>query len=269
MPFLFRSTSASLIAATILLSSAAIAKERSAPARFDPRSLGVGMAGEATRIMVLGTDHLSHMPPNYRTVFLAPLIDRLADYQPQIITIEGLSGPDCEYLERYKAIVPGLAEDYCWKAEDARHATGLDVPEATAAVEQTLRTLPSQPTGAERRHLAALFLAANDRPSAVVQWLRLPKEDRRIGDGLDATLVTLLTKVAGSANENIAIAATLAARLGLDRIYSILWTTIPPTALPRRLERITRPRSSVFGPALLHCGKSSKPRRLKFTMATA
>ena len=171
--------------------------------------------------MVLGTDHLSHMPPNYRTPYLAPLLDRLATYRPQIITIEGLSGPDCEYLDRYKAIVPGLAEDYCWTTDDAQKATGLDVPQATASIARTLGSWPAHPTGVDRRHLASLFLAANDRPSAVVQWLRLPLAERRVGDGLDAPLVALLTKVAASSNENIAIAATLAARLGLERVYSV------------------------------------------------
>jgi hypothetical protein len=210
-----------LLAAACVAQVAAAHGAPAAKPAIDPRSLRAGMAGPATQVMVLGTDHLSQMPPNYRTAYLAPLLDRLATYRPQIITIEGISGPDCEYLQRYKAVVPGLADDYCWTTDDAHKAIGLDVPQATAAVSRTLAAWPPQPTSADRRHLASLFLAANDRPSAVVQWLRLPPAERRVGDGLDTTLVSLLTKVAASSNENIAIAATLAAQLGLERVYSI------------------------------------------------
>lgn len=179
--------------------------------------LGKGVSGPRTEIMVLGTPHLSGWPEDYAPAKLSPLLDRLASFKPDVITIEALSGEECETLARYPAKYPGVWDQYCWDTSAARKATGLDVPEAMAAVEKALAS-PTR-TPAERRRLAALFSAANDRTSALVQWLSLPTLERRTGDGLDDALVEMLTKRAAAMNENYQIAAVLAVRLGLDRVY--------------------------------------------------
>lgn len=181
--------------------------------------LGKGTHGARTDVMVLGTPHLAAWPKDYDIKRLTPLLDRLATYQPDIITIEALSGRDCDQLKRYAATIPDAWEQYCWDTDAARKATGLDVPEALVAIEKTLAAWPASPTPADRRRLASLFSAANDRTSALVQWLRLQPEERRVGDGLDATLVDMLDKRAAAFNENYQIAAVLAARLGLERVY--------------------------------------------------
>ena len=186
-------------------------------APFAPGAMPV--AGPRTQMMVLGTPHLGEFGENFRDGQLGPLLDKLAAFKPDVITIEGLSGPDCEMLIRYKALYPGTADDYCWDPAPARDATGLDMPAAEAAVDAALRTWPKEPSAAERRHLAALFLAAGDRASALVQWLRLPEAERHAGDGLDAALVAVIEKQKMRANENYQIAAVLAARLGLERVY--------------------------------------------------
>lgn len=179
--------------------------------------LNKGVAGPRTQVMVLGTPHLSGWPKDYAPSKLAPLLDRLARFKPDIITIEALSGEECDALARYPALYPGVWDQYCWDTEPARKATGLGVPEAMAAVEKAL-TSPTR-TPAERRRLAALFSAANDRTSALVQWLHLPTPERHAGDGLDDALVDALTKRTAALNENYQIAAPLAVRLGLDRVY--------------------------------------------------
>lgn len=113
----------------------AAARTGSSPKQsIEPRTLADGIAGPPTQILVLGTDHLSNMPTNYRTEYLGPLIQRLMRYHPSVITIEQLSGAECEYLRRYRAIVPGIADDYCSDTTAAAKATGLTVPEAVAAV---------------------------------------------------------------------------------------------------------------------------------------
>lgn len=179
--------------------------------------LGKTIAGPRTEVMVLATPHLASWPNDYAPARLTPLLDRLASFRPDIITIEALSGEECETLSRYPAFYPGVWDQYCWDTDAARKATGLSVPEAMAAVEKALAS-PSR-TPSERRHLAALFSAANDRTSALVQWLSLPTPERRTGDGLDDALVDALTKRAVALNENYQIAAVLAARLGMDRVY--------------------------------------------------
>lgn len=179
--------------------------------------LGKTVAGPRTEIMVLGTPHLAAWPKDYAPSKLTPLLDRLAAFKPDIITIESLSGEDCDRLARYPARYPNVWDQYRWDTTPARKATGLDVPDAMAAAEKALAS-PTR-TPAERRRLAALFSAANDRTSALVQWLHLPTPERRPGDGLDDVLVDALTKRAAAMNENYQIAAVLAVRLGMDRVY--------------------------------------------------
>ena len=177
--------------------------------------------GPRTQVLVLGSMHLSGMSDGFRAEQLEPLLERLARYKPEIITIEALSGEACDTLQRHEATYPDVAKDYCRDTDAARRATGLDVPAAQAEVEKTLAAWPASPTPAQRRHLAALFAAANDRASMVVQWLQLPEAERRPGDGLDEALVALAAKAAQSKNENVMVAAVLAARLGLQRVYPV------------------------------------------------
>jgi hypothetical protein len=186
---------------------------------FDPSRLKDNVAGAPGELLVLGTPHLSGLPEGFKPESLEPLLARLAAWKPAIITIEGLSGPDCELLIRYKPLYPGAA-DYCWDPSAAQKIVGLDMVAATVEADRLLAAWPVNPTPAERRRLAALFLAGGERPSALVQWLRLPANERRPGDSLDATLVTVLDKAAAGRNENFLIGAVLAARLGLERVYA-------------------------------------------------
>ena len=61
---------------------------------------------------------------------------------------------------------------------------GLDAASLWDAgeAERLLADWPAEPTAAQRRHLAAVFLAGGEQASALVQWLRLPATERRAGD---------------------------------------------------------------------------------------
>jgi hypothetical protein len=100
---------------------------------------------------------------------------------------------------------------------------GLDMPAAEAEVRRTLAAWPEAPTAADRRRLAALFAAAGDPSSAVVQWWRLAPEERIADDNVTGGLVEQLATYDTPArrNENTLIASRLAARLGLERVYPI------------------------------------------------
>ena len=186
--------------------------------RFDPRAHRE-FAGPPSQVLVLGTPHLSGLPDTFKPEQLAPVLDKLAAWKPEIITIEALSGPQCEYLRRYASLHAGAAKDYCPDPSAAQAALGLDMAGATLAAADALNIWPVAPTPAQRRRLAALFLAGGDPTSALVQWLRLAPGERRAGDGLDATMIKMIEKAQGRRNENAQIAAVLAARLGLDRVY--------------------------------------------------
>jgi hypothetical protein len=193
--------------------------------RFAARELTPGVAGRLSQVMVLGSVHLGQNAELRSLVAskenLQPLLDRLAAFKPELIAIEALSGWDCDALMRYAKSMPKVYKNYCRNTDAAKNATGLSVADATSSVISILKAWPARPTPSGRRHLAALFLAANDPYSALVQWLRLPKKERRTGDSLNENLVGLLTALEGEANESNLIGSALAARLGLDRVYPI------------------------------------------------
>lgn len=194
----------------------------SAPPAFDPRLHKNEIAGHPAEVLVLGTTHLSELPLGTDPQIFQQLLDRLARFKPQIVTVEGLSGEDCETLRHFKAEHGADTwETYCFDTSDIEKATGLSVPAAMADVNRTLAAWPSSPTPAQRRHLAMLFIAANDRSSAMVQWLRLPKTERHAGDGLTPAFVDMLQRKGKRLNEDYVIAAALAAQLGLERVYPV------------------------------------------------
>ena len=197
----------------------AIAVNASA-ADFAPGKLKGPKHGPQNDVLVLGTPHLSQLPATFQPAGLAAVNERLAAWRPQAIAIEALSGTQCAFMRQFPHRYQDAIDTYCWDPAPARAATGLDVPAATQQVESMLAAWPSAPSAAQRRRLAALFLAAGEPASAVVQWLRLPEAERKSGDGLSAALVAALDTLRVKRNEFYLIAAPLAARLGLERLHA-------------------------------------------------
>ena len=184
--------------------------------------IGPWPVADPSEVMVLGTPHLSGIE-KLDPAWLAPLLDRLAAWKPALITIEGLSGPECFLLRHYEKSWPDTANSYCPRSEKmaalAMAETGFDMPASEAAAEAAVAALGAAPPPSARRQLAALFSGSGDISSALVQWLRLPPGERRAGDGVSVALAGKLDALAGRKNENYLIAAALAARLGLERVY--------------------------------------------------
>lgn len=202
--------------ACLALGSAAVARD---PV-FDPRSWKGKMAGEPTPVLVIGSVHLKNLG-SFEPAWMTQVLDRLVAYRPGIVTIEALSGVQCDQLRRYPATYPGVAATYCPSVQVARDATGMDVPQATAAAEAMLTAWPEKPVPAARRRLASLFLAGGEQTSALVQWLRLDAAERREGDGLDDKLVKKLNELMTNPNENYQVGAVVAARAALERVHAI------------------------------------------------
>lgn len=180
------------------------------------------MAGARTQVLVLGSHHLSEHPDGLGRESLEPLLQRLERFAPDMITVERLPGMQCDMVARYPGVFdPGGWAPYCFDTSPAREATGLDVPVATARMQEMLREWPAAPTAAQRRTLASVFLAAGEPDSALVQWLQLEEPERRPGDGLDSVLVELLHKRAQRGGEIQLIAVPLAVRLGLQRLHHV------------------------------------------------
>lgn len=190
-----------------------------AAAQVDLSALDDGMAGPRAQVLVLGSVHLSGMPEGFRAESLQPVLDRLAAFRPDVIAIESMPGETCDLMRRHGGVYGKESVDmYCPDPSAANAATGLDVPAAIAEAERLLEGGFGDATPAQRRRLAAVFLAAGDNASALVQWLSLPEAERRAGDGLDEALVAAMRKREGYNNESYQIGARLAVRLGLQRV---------------------------------------------------
>lgn len=124
-------------------------------------------------------------------------------------------------MRRYPSRYAETIEAYCPDATAWGRALRLDVPAATLAAEQMLETWPASPTAGQRRRLAALFLAAGEPASALVQWLRLPERERRVGDGLDAAMLAELARRWDRPGETEWVGVALAVRLGLERVHGV------------------------------------------------
>lgn len=180
------------------------------------------MAGARTQVLVLGSPHLSEHAEGFERESLEPLLRRLEAYAPDVITIEQLPGMQCDMVARYAGVFDAESwSRFCFDTAPVRRATGLDVPAATARMQEVLREWPEAPSPAQRRELASLFLAAGEPDSALVQWLRLEESERRAGDGLDQALVDLLGERAARTSEIQMIAVPLAVRRGLERLHPV------------------------------------------------
>lgn len=192
------------------------------PGAFDPRDFQEAVAGERTEVLVLATPHLSMTPADFDAAALEGLLQKLQSFDPDVIAIENLSGESLSALSAYQAVYPDIAESFgssaLTLAAAARAHTDFDLPAAEAEARAALSALGAEPTAAERRRLAMLFLASGDPNSALVQWWRLlPSE--QIADDFPQTTRAQLEAFAARKNESALIGARLAARLGLNRLH--------------------------------------------------
>ena len=196
-----------------------------APATAPTPPLGINppAAGPRTQMLNLGSPHLSESA-HFRPTMLDGLIDRLASFRPTIITIEGVSGEQCEMMRRSPRYAEAV-KSYCFDPSAAQTLVGLSRSDADTQADTLLRRWEQsgavQPGPAERRRAALLLLAAGEPMSAAVQWLSLPASERRAADGLDAAMVKVLNRDGRPMNENYYVGARLAARLGLQRVYAV------------------------------------------------
>lgn len=180
------------------------------------------LGGEPTRVLVLGTAHLSQLPQGaLNPGDLDLVLERLEAFAPDIIAIEAIGGRGCDELRRYAALYEGLADTYCRDAQPALDALGMSQPEAFIAARTLLHEFPDAPSASERRALALLLYGAGEPWSAVLHWAQLEENDRIAADGLTDALAGELNAMLGSRGENNVIGVALAARLGLDSLATM------------------------------------------------
>ncbi|MBX3428386.1 MAG: hypothetical protein KF779_02265 [Hyphomonadaceae bacterium] len=213
-----------IAALAALMFCATVGSSRAQRIEFDPRSYQ-DLVTQPTEVLVLGSPHLQATPEDWDSSSLETLLARLEAYHPAAIMIEALPGESADALWRYRESSPETAATYSGRAliiaQVAQLELDVDAPTAEAEVRRLLLAWPSQPTAAQRRHLAALFAASGDPNSALVQWWRLAPDDMTVGDGISHRLISELDAFASIRNEGHLIGARLAARLGLERVYPI------------------------------------------------
>ena len=179
------------------------------------------VAGPHTSMLTLGSTHLSRHSDQWKTAWLEPLLARLVAWRPQVITVEQLSGAQCETMRNDPGRYAESFDTYCWDVTAYQRSLKMTQAEAEAEAERRLAAWPSSPTAAQRRALAMLFMASGELSSAMVQWLRLPETERHAGDTLSEDAVKQLSRPNGRLNETYDIAAAVAARVGLERVYAV------------------------------------------------
>ena len=86
-----------LLLAAALCAVAVAASARQPASPFDPSQLKGPAHGTPNEVLVLGTAHLSQLPKSFDPAALRGLLDRLAQWRPQIVAIESMSGPHCAF----------------------------------------------------------------------------------------------------------------------------------------------------------------------------
>lgn len=212
-----------ILAAAVTLAAIAPAAAQNRP--FDPREYQGRHVGQPTQILVIGTMHLSGTPDTFDPAVLEPLLERLEAFRPDAIAIEALPGRSIDQLWEWRESYPQAAQSYGGRpmalAGITRGLLGLDMPAADAEIRRTLADWPASPTPAQRRRLAALFVAAGDPSSALVQWWRLDPSERIADESVPRLLVEQLATydTVARRNENHLIASRLAVRLGQERVF--------------------------------------------------
>lgn len=211
------------LAAAVTL--AAIAPASAQNRAFDPREYQTQHVGEPTQILVIGSPHLSGAPDSFDPAVLEPLLQRLAAFHPDAIVIEALPGRSIDQMWDYRESYPDTARMYGGRALALAGLTsgtlGMDMPQAEAEMRRTLAAWPASPTAEQRRRLVALFVAAGDPWSALVQWWTLDPSERIADDNISRLLAEQLQTydTVARRNENHLIASRLAVRLGQERVW--------------------------------------------------
>ena len=134
-----------------------------------------------TQVLVLGTPHLSSFKAPITSEALAPVLDAIARFDPDVVLVESYSPGDVERLALAAEREPGGVADRIARSRASLGVTfgrvaqaelGLTRTEAEAEADSLLATGAFAP--ADRRRTTLLFLAAHDVWSALLHWVQVP-----------------------------------------------------------------------------------------------
>ena len=144
----------------ILLMAGLLSLSTSAFAQYEP-PLGSrhAVAGPKTSMLTVGSTHLSAHSGTWSKQWLEPLQQRLVAWRPELVTVEQLSGSQCETLRGNPAVFGEVFEAYCRDATPFQRVLRMTQAQAAAEAAHQLAAWPAAPTPVQRRRLTMLFLA--------------------------------------------------------------------------------------------------------------
>lgn len=207
-----------------MLTLLAVAALQGAEPAIDFSGVQDPLGGEPTRVLVLGTTHLSQLPEDaFEASDLGLILERLEAFEPDIIAIEAVGGRICDEIRRFPHLYgEGRVENqYCTDPAPVLETLDMTQPEAAAAAFELLQAWPDSPSPADRRRLATFQFGAGEPWSAILQWRQLDEAERVAGDGVDEALAARLNRGLLSRNENNLIGAYLGAQLGHETLLAM------------------------------------------------
>lgn len=190
--------------------------------------------GNRTRVLILGTSHLRQIDKAFQPRMLDRLAVVLEGFQPQAVCVESLPGTRVrEYELRreagplYGEILDSFAKTHLKLGRAAQDILKTSQEAARKKVQDVLRAGRTDPgvgktaPSLSRAELALWMLAAYEPASAVLQWSRLSADERKSQTAIPADLGGGLDAERDKVNEVPALAARLAARLGLDKLEPV------------------------------------------------
>jgi hypothetical protein len=182
-----------------------------------------------TEVLVLATEHLRGLGDDFDPAVLTSLLDVLVKFGPGAIGVEALPPVEIRRLSDQAAIDPDgaaaqIVAAFAGEVDEHGQATrailGLTSLGAGVGADALLDTADlSQPP--IRRSLAMHLLAADDLPSALLHWKRLPDEERIADELVTAETARFLGERLSRADETVAIGVAVADRLGHGRVHAI------------------------------------------------
>lgn len=181
-----------------------------------------------SEVLVLGTAHLSNEKERLTAAHLAPLLTRLATFDPTRIAIEALHPDELALLAEREKDDPAAAQlldmfgrSIVTAGRAMQEVLGLDRVSAERQAHALLGQHGAAVADDDRLRAVAYLIAAFDLNSAMLQWSYLSPRAREAAATLPPDIHAMLQRRLESSNEIITLALPLARTLGLQMLHCI------------------------------------------------
>jgi hypothetical protein len=160
---------------------------------------------------------------------LDSLIAALAQYKPDLIGVESMSGPLIGELEKkggpYQEVIEQFAKDTVENGHAAQKLLGISRDEAEKKAGLLWNDVTKANTTADlsraRLNLVLALVAAYDTNTALLQWSYLPEEQQAKNEVIPADITKYLNQQSKLPDEVEAVSIRLAHQLNLQRMESV------------------------------------------------